>query len=59
MVLYVIVFLVFIFFWKYESKLKSTQVCKGEEHNLILPLQEIYPWVLTIKLKEFELVEEF
>ena len=47
------------FFWKYERKLKSTLVCKGEEHNLILPLREIYPLVLTIELKEFESLEEF
>ena len=47
------------FFWKYESKLKSTQVYKGEEHNLTLSLREIYPLVLTIELKEFELLEEF
>ena len=47
------------FFWKYESKLKSIQVYKGEEHNLTLSLREIYPLVLTIELKEFELLEGF
>ena len=46
-------------FWKYENKSISTQICKEEEHNLILPLQEIYPLVLTIKLRESELVEGF
>ena len=46
-------------FWKNENKSISTQICKEEEHNLILPLQEIYPLVLTIKLRESELVEGF
>ena len=41
-------------FWKYESKSVSTQICIEEEYNLILPLQEIYPLVLTIKLRESE-----